>query len=74
MLWMCEKPRGQTVAGRLEPTDLDLEFHQEELVCAPEYDTINPIYEMIPEPLSYSQNSLKMNMMSNKAYAERVQY
>ena len=38
----------------------------------PQYDTISPIYEMIPESLHHSQNSLKM--MNNDAYSESVKY
>lgn len=41
-------------------------------MCIPEYDTIVPIYETIPDCLHHSQNSLKM--MSNDAYAESVKY
>ena len=36
----------------------------------PEYDTIFPIYDTIPDSLHHSQNSLKM--MNNDAYAQSV--
>ena len=40
--------------------------------CIPQYDTISPIYEMIPESLHHSQNFLKM--MNNDAYSKPVKY